>query len=48
MLNKISSLGKALDKAEQKVVSGGKVPICPPPLKEVYNPVTREWSCEYV
>lgn len=48
MLKQISSLGKALDKAEQKVVSGGYVPVCTLPLKEMYNPVTREWSCEYV
>lgn len=45
MLKEITTLGKALNKADQKTVNGGKAPLCPHPLRATYDPITRTWSC---
>ncbi|GAA4111002.1 hypothetical protein GCM10022393_08400 [Aquimarina addita] len=47
MKQQILGLGKALNRAEQKFINGGRAPVCNYPEVACLNPETYEWSCSY-
>jgi hypothetical protein len=36
---------KTLNKNEQKIISGGRAPVCNAPEVACYDPVTHRWWC---
>jgi hypothetical protein len=45
MKEQFLNLGKALNKAEQKQIFGGRAPVCNDPEIPCYFPATHTWDC---